>query len=97
MGRIDYVNSVKAGTTVFASPLSFLSVLPPKAVFIYIVRSLHFIPSLCFILSPESAFYTWPVFYTESTVYGPQSVFYTDRFQCTFVTLEFLVEAIEIQ
>ena len=51
----------------------FLSVLPSKAVFIYIVRSLRFIPSPCFIFSPESAFYT------QSAVRGPQSMFYTDR------------------
>ena len=62
MGRIDYVNSqgnVKAGTTVFASPLSIsLSFTFLKLFFIYIVRSPRFIPSPCFILSPESAFYT---------------------------------------
>ena len=61
MGRIDYVNSqgnVKAGTTVLLVRFLFLSVLPSKAVFIYIVRSPRFIPSPFFILSPESAFYT---------------------------------------
>ena len=77
MGRIDYVNSqgnVKAGTTVFASPLSIFSQFYlSKAVFIYIVRSPRFIPSPCFIPSPESAFYTLSVFYTQSVVRGPQS------------------------
>ena len=61
VGRIDYVNShgnVKAGTTVLLVRFLFLLVLPSKAVFIYIVRSSRFIPSPCFILSPESAFYT---------------------------------------
>ena len=64
MGGIDYANSVKAGTTVFASSLSIS--LSSKAVFIYIVLSPRFIPSPCFILSPESTFYT------QSAVCGPQ-------------------------
>ena len=63
----------------------FLSVLPSKAFFIYIVRSPRFIPSPRFILSPESASYTWFVFYTQSAVRGPQSVFYTDRLGGSFV------------
>ena len=79
MGRIDYVNSqgnVKAGTTVFASPLSislsftFLkSFLYTQSVVrvLYLVRVLYSVRSPHFILSP----YFKP---------SPQSVFYTNRF-----------------
>ena len=61
MGRIDYVNSLrndKAGTTVFASLLSVSLSFTFLKLFLFIVRSPRFVPSPCFILGPESAFYT---------------------------------------
>ena len=77
MGRINYVNSqgnVKAGTTVFCySALHFSQFYLSKAVFIHIGRSPRFIPSPCFILSPEFSFYTQPLFDTQSAVSSPQS------------------------
>ena len=58
---------LKLGLLFLLVRFPFLSVLPSKAVFIYIVRSPRFIPSPCFILSPQSSFYT------QSAVRGPQS------------------------
>ena len=81
-----------AGTTVLCqSALRFSQLYLSKAVFMYIVRSPHFIPSPCVILSPESAFFTLSVFYTQSAVHGAQSMFYTDRnhnhlFHCKFLS-----------
>ena len=48
----------KAGTTVFASLLSVSLSFTFLKLFLFIVRSRRFVPSPCFILGPESAFYT---------------------------------------
>ena len=57
-----------AGTTVLClSAFLFSQFYLSKAVFIYVVRSPHFIPSPCFIPSPLSV------------VRSPQSMFYTDQ------------------
>ena len=44
-----------------------------KDVFVYKDRSTRFVPSPCFILIPESTFYTYSLFYTQSAVRGRQS------------------------
>ena len=48
---------------------------------------LHFAPSLRFTLNLQSAFYTLSAFYPWSAVCSlqPQSAFYTDRFNFSFV------------
>ena len=46
------------GLLFYASPLSLSLSFTFLKLFLYIVRSPRFIPSPCFILSPESAFYT---------------------------------------
>ena len=88
LGRINCVTSwrnvcvwgKKLGLLFYASPLSvslsfkYLS----KAVFIYIARTPRFIPSPCFILSPESA--SIDLVRVLYPVRSPWSVFYTDRF-----------------
>ena len=48
----------KAGTTVFASLLSVSLSFTFLKLFLFIVRNPRFVPSPCFMLSPESAFYT---------------------------------------
>ena len=59
---------LKLGLLFLLVRFPFLSVLLSKTVFIYVVRSPHFMSSPCFILSPESSFYTQSVFYTQSGV-----------------------------
>ena len=76
---------LKLGVLFLLVRFLFLSVLPTKAVFIYIVRSSRFIPSPCFILSPESSFYIYLVGVLnpvrgQSVVHSTQFVFYTDQF-----------------
>ena len=71
--------NVKAGTTVFASPLSISLSFAFLKLFLYsyIVRRPRFTPNPCFILSPESVFlYLVHILYP---VRSPQSIFYTDR------------------
>ena len=64
---------LKLGLLFLLVRFSFLSVLPSKAVFIYIVRSPRFVPSPHFIPSPY--FIPSP----PSVVLSSQSVFYADR------------------
>ena len=59
LAGIDCMTSQGAGTTVLCkSAIRFSQFYLSKGVFIYIVRSVRFIPSLCFIPSLQSTFYT---------------------------------------